>query len=175
MKRTVISKKRREAGISLVEIMASAAIVLVLMSVLTISFKIYIKQAQVAVCQSNLRVLHSAFTGYVQEVGYWPQVPESIGEEPHHYYAWLVGSVAPYGGSRKAWVCPGDEGNKTSNTLADEFVGSYIATEFDKGPQTPWKWTTQPWVVETNDNHGSGAQIIYPDGSIHSDREARGQ
>jgi len=175
MKKIALTRRRQVAGMTLVEVIASTAIMLVLMSIGALGWKIYIKRAQEAVCRSNLRVLHSAFNGYVTEVGYWPQVPESLGEEPHHYYDWLIGCVSPYGGSRKAWVCPADENNKSSNTLGDDFVGSYIATEFKKGPQVPWTWASQPWVVETNDNHTKGALLIFPDGSIHTDKEVRGQ
>jgi len=44
----------------------------------------------------------------------------------------------------------------------------YNATPFDPEPQTPYKWTTQPWFVEVGNFHGEGPLIIFSSGQVKS-------
>ena len=45
---------------------------------------------------------------------------------------------------------------------------SYAVSLFDKGPAAPYRWPTQPWLVEGVGVHPNGPHVCFPDGSIHS-------
>ncbi|MFZ4767763.1 MAG: hypothetical protein ACOYMN_22680, partial [Roseimicrobium sp.] len=73
-------------------------------------------------------------------------------------------------GSNKAlWLCPEDARSK-AETYAEgsDFAGSYIPTEFDEVPNTAFRWSRQPWLMERGELHGegNGGNMLMPDGSI---------
>ncbi|MEM1223787.1 MAG: type II secretion system protein [Verrucomicrobiota bacterium] len=159
-------------GFTLVEMLVSMAVMAVMAAIVTMSYTNVIGRAERVACTGNLRVLHSAFSTYVQDNGSWPQQPEEIKDDVQ-FYGWIVGEVKDFGGERAAWMCPSEERERMLDISSENFVGSYVPTLFAPGQNTPWLWDTQPWLIERASNHkGGGGLLIMPDSSVHTIDEA---
>ena len=120
-------------------------------------------------CMNNLRSLHVAANLYLQQNGKWPQIdPQLLKSTTHEYDVEWIQALTPFGGPRASWICPtvqrqlrGPDYTQPKFTRID-----YLATPFDDKPNTPLKWSSQPWFVEKGDVHGNGNLLIFPDGSI---------
>jgi hypothetical protein len=78
----------------------------------------------------------------------------------------LIGELDKYGGSREAWICPTERRRMVESEGEKKFVGSYTPTMFDSGPQKPWEWEKQPWLIERANNHLSGQLMVFPSGKV---------
>ncbi len=163
---------RKDSAFTLIEMLVSMVIMATLAGILSISYGAVIKKAEMVACMGNLRRLHDSFASYVQDNNRWPQMPEDIGDRDTDFYNWIIGEVTPYGGERAAWMCPTEEKERMVQISAEDFVGSYVPTLFDSGPNTPWQWAKQPWLIERASNHKKGALLVMPDSSVHTVSEA---
>lgn len=163
----------RCAGWTFVELL----LVLVLAAVLaTISFPLfsYMKaRAKFAACVSHLRALHTCFNNYMLDNDMvWPQPPpgklESAQDEDEEWQWWHE-TLQPYGATKAFWLCPADaDSQEQMRNEGDDFASSYIPTQFDEVPNTAFKWSGQPWLIERGELHGKGQgpNILMPDGTI---------
>lgn len=138
---------------------------MLILIVFSISGKV-IQSFAKAKCLANMRGLHVAFSSYVQDKGMWPQLPEpKNGQEHLSDFAWMT-MLDSYGASRKLWICPILERGRLKHANGEDIKMHYIPTRFDANRISPHRWSKQPWLIEMGDAHGSGALILFPDGSI---------
>lgn len=131
------------------------------------SYKSFQSRAERTRCVTNLRSLHIALAAYTQDQGHWPQCPFTIGDSG--FDAWWMKEMSKYSLGRSNWECPTllrlqAEGQADKDEKKKMI--HYVATPFDDGPRTPFKWARQPWAVEIGDFHGDGNLILFFDGSV---------
>ena len=159
------------AGFTLMELMTVVVIILVLAMLILQTSESWRARADEARCISNLKSLYVGATVYMQDQQHWPQVNARLITSDYHAYglAWFK-AFAPYGISRKTWVCP-----TTQHGLGDPDLDQdknmrvdYIATPFDERPSTPYAWSTQPWFIEKGSAHSGGNLMVFEDAQIMS-------
>lgn len=163
---------KQKSAFTLIEILIVISLVAMLITIGFPMFGYLRAKAQDVTCVSNLRIMHVGFSTYMQDhQNCWPQVPEAYAdsEDESQYWKFWRDSLKDYDVGRKNWICPADAENADAlyNVEDDKFMGSYIPTEFDEFPNTPFNWR-QPWIVERGENHGKGVgpNLVMPDGSI---------
>ncbi len=123
-------------------------------------------------CMGNMRSLQVSLASYVQEKGHWPQVPPELdvssSKDDAKYEDWWVNELAPFGATPAVWQCPIIKQQISNKDSDGRPKIHYTPTPFDARPATPYRWSTQPWLVEIGNVHGRGALICFPDGSIKS-------
>ena len=126
------------------------------------------ERAEAVKCGNNMKNIHVALASYVQEKGYWPQEPQEywVSNDNNKYEDWWIDTLKPYGIDEKTWQCPTIFRRVTFRSKDNRPRMHYTPTMFDDKPYTPYKWPTQPWLVEIGNMHGRGALMDFPDGSI---------
>lgn len=122
--------------------------------------------AEKARCMSNLRSLHVSLSSYVTDKGQWPQAPEEL--ESDAYEAWWLHELKDFGAPPRVWQCPTISREMEKHDLAERPMLHYTPTPFDDRRFTPYRWATQPWLIEIGGLHPGGSLLIFPDGSIRS-------
>ena len=153
------------------ETIVIVAVVIVLAAIAIPSFSKFFTNATRVHCMSNMRSLHGCFASYVNDVGYWPQQPDSIKPSSEQYEDWWLATMRPYTGTDKIWICPALKKADAKGMNNQTLKLHYAPTRFDANKITPYRWPTQPWLIEIGDAHGTGALIMFPDGSIKSLQE----
>ncbi len=161
-------------GLTVMELLLTVTISLVIATIMSVSYTGIRNRAERVSCTGNLRALHAAFSGYTLDKGTWPQEPVLLGDDGARFYGWISDELSKYGGGREAWLCPTERRRQVEGEGEKEFVGSYTPTMFDKGPQLPWEWENQPWLVERANNHLMGQLMIFPSGKVISVDEFMG-
>lgn len=151
---------------SLLQILVTIAIIGILAIILIPSYGNIIRKANKARCINNMRQLHVAFSGYVQDVGHWPQIPKSLSGNEASYEEWWMKTMEPHGASPKVWRCPVMEKARIKDKSGNLILLHYIPTQFDANRISPTRWPGQPWLIERGDAHGGGSLILFPDGSV---------
>lgn len=158
------STRPRRAAFTLVELLAVIGIIAVLASVaFTLSLAVR-KKAERVQCGENLKTLHTALSTYLYDNKRWPQV--AGGDDEEEYWQRWAAVLEPYKLPDKVWMCPTHK-----RVTKDELLqySSYHPMPFDGiSIHTPHKWKNMPWVMEIGDNHGDGALMVMPDGSIQT-------
>ncbi len=159
-------------GFTLVELLASMAILSILVTLTITGWPRILALAAGAKCVGNMRSLHVSLDSYISDVGHWPQVPEAIdiasSDDDSAYEDWWLNELKNYGGTQDVWQCPVIRSQISSKNPNGRPKIHYTPTSFDEKPSTPYKWSTQPWLVEIGNIHGRGAHICFTDGSIRS-------
>lgn len=170
-----LKSEGRKSGFTIVEMMTTVTIISILASTIALSWAGLRARAERVGCTFHLRSLYLAFDSYCNEHGHWPQQPggQAAPKDGPAYYNWIVGELDPYGGERRVWICPTEHRQSRVNVSEKNFEGSYVPTSFDVRPNSPWEWQ-QPWLVERQDFHEVGFQMIFPDGTISTSRELLG-
>jgi len=152
--------------------MTVIVIVAILMTMLAPAFRSLQGKAEMQSCVGNLKGLYAAASGYVQDQGHWPQIDTKDVQRPAYAEAWIA-AFRPYGIAPVNWVCPTVQrqlGNPDITKPGAARV-DYIATPFDSGPRTPFKWPTHPWFLERGDVHGDGQLVIFTNTEVKSLKE----
>jgi len=116
-----------------------------------------------------MRSLHTSLAVYIQDRGHWPQEPEGLWDASGNNDAfedWWVNELLPYGATEANWQCKTIMRTVVNKTKNKRPRIHYTPTMFDEKPFTPYRWSTQPWLIEIGNMHGRGAQACFPDGSI---------
>lgn len=163
----------RRTGWTLIELLLVSIIAAVLATIGFPMFSYMKARAKLASCVSHLRALHTCFNTYMLDHDMvWPQPPEGVLEssgDEQEEWEWWHKTLLPYGGTKAFWLCPADaESQDQMRNEKDDFAASYIPTQFDEVPNTAFKWSSQPWLIERGEMHGKGRgpNILMPDGTI---------
>lgn len=127
-------------------------------------------------CAQNLKSLHTSLAAYIQDKGHWPQEPEGLWQsnDGDAYEDWWIKELEPYGAPEEVWRCPSIQRKIVNKNKTGRPKMHYSPTKFDNKALTPYKWSTQPWLVEIGNLHGVGALICFPDGSVKTMNEVTG-
>lgn len=160
------------AAFTMVELLVTIGIVAILASLLVVGWPTVLSSAANARCLGNMKSLHVSLSSRVQDLGHWPQVPEDL--EVSDAEDWWLSELKDYGGAPEVWQCPVIQRQITSAGSDGRPKIHYSPTRFDEKPGTPYRWSTQPWLIEIGNMHGRGANICFPDGSIRPMIEVTG-
>lgn len=176
MKRPADSYRRSSGGFTVVEVVVVALILGVLFLIISKGVPYYRDRAEGVKCAQNMKSLSVSLGSYVQDVGHWPQEPEDIwlANNNNAYEDWWLKTLEPYGGTEMVWQCPTIRRKVVVKSKAGRPKVHYTPTMFDATPYTPFKWSTQPWLVEIGNMHGRGALLCFPDGSVRSMSDVAG-
>lgn len=158
---------RAVVGFSLIELVAAVAIAMILGVLIVPNYKEWFAAAAQARCMANMRSIHIALSGYLNDHNQvWPQGPSP--QEGAPWAKFWIDTLKPHGIEASVWQCPSIDrmlGSPRSEQITDNSV-HYVPTLFDDQPGTARKWPTQPWLIERADAHGHGALICFTDGSV---------
>ncbi|MDX2080331.1 MAG: type II secretion system protein [Terrimicrobiaceae bacterium] len=157
---------RLRSGFTLVELIAVIGIIAVLVAMFFVVNRSLPARAEGPQCMANMRGIHTALAAYIQDRGQWPQEPENIEDNQHAMEDWWLAEMKPYGIGLESWQCPSVKRLVTSKRKDGRPKLHYTPSMFDAHPSTPYRWSTQPWLIEIGNMHGQGAFICFPDGSI---------
>ena len=87
------------------------------------------------------------------------------------YEDWWIKELKPFNAPETVWQCPTIMRKIVNKKKDRRPLVHYTPTMFDAKPFTPYKWSTQPWLIEIGNMHGAGALICFPDGSIKTMNE----
>jgi len=151
-----------------VEFIVAAGIVGILATIIFRTFAYTVERSEATRCASNLRSLHTSLSAYLQDKGHWPQEPKAIwqGNDNDAYEDWWIKELEPYGATEKVWQCSTIQRKIVNKTKDKRPRIHYTPTMFDSNSMTPYKWSTQPWLVEIGNMHGVGALLCFPDGTV---------
>lgn len=162
-----LENRSASRGVTLLELVTVLLVIAILAVMLLPVLAQVQRRTEKAGCINNLRALHVAADSYLQDHHVWPQI-SSKGVEPKDLATSWINALAPYGLTQNNWICPTVQKALQNPDLTDHDNAriDYMATPFDKNPQTPFRWQMQPWFVEAADVHGNGNLILFPDGHV---------
>jgi len=161
-----VPRARSRGGFTLLEVIVVLLIVAILAVLLVPGYRPLLERAQAVICASQMRAIRVAMDGYLQDHKMvWPQGPAP--QEPGWAAFWLQ-TLRPYDIADRTWQCPTIRGLiATGDAPVDPNLAlHYVPTMFDPTPNIAYRWSTQPWLIETADAHGNGPLICFPDGSV---------
>ena len=157
----------RERALTLLELLTCVIVIAILLVMIFPLYAQVTRRMERTSCMGNLRGLHTATNLYVQDHRMWPQIGTQ-GVEPKAVAAAWIGVLQPYGITQPNWICPTMQKLLQNPDMSDPENAriDYTATNFDQNPMTPFRWSTQPWFIETGDVHGNGNLLVFADGHI---------
>ncbi len=174
------SSSIKSRGFTLLELLASLAIIATLVSLVVVYLGDVKKKAGIAGCMANLRTIHVGLTAQHQDTHRWPEVPDSVrGNDDSYSNFWRV-TLKPYGVAEKSWRCPTSAQTVKRTPEQDKIDIDYSPAEFGDVIQGqgqsglvqtefgPFEFPKQPWVVESGDFHGDGNLLITTSGETIS-------
>lgn len=165
------SKLNQTKGFTVIELLLVISIVALLSTLGFPAFGYLRQKAQDATCVSNLKATHRGFVNYLNDHNNcWPQVPQQYldSEDESRYWKYWRDTMKDYDVIRRNWICPADSTSADElNSDSEDFLGSYLVTEFDEFPNTAYNWR-QPWLMERGEHHGRGVgpNAVLPDGTV---------
>lgn len=164
----IVGRSGLPRAFTIIEILVTVGILAVLVAIAFKFSSFWFARAEGVHCAQNLRSLQVSLAAYVQDVGHWPQEPQELfeGEDQDASEDWWLKELENYGATQAVWQCPTIKRLVSSKNAAGRPKLHYTPTPFDERSFTPFRWATQPWLVEIGNMHGRGALICFPDGSI---------
>ena len=151
---------------TLIEILAAISIVAVLAALGIAAWQPIVARAEGVQCLAHMRSLHTSLAAYVQDVGHWPQEPETDSADIDA--DWWINELKPYGATEEVWLCPTIKRAQLPMPEKDRWRIHYSPGMFGPLPLEPFKFSMQPWLVEITGMHGHGPNVCFPDGSIRT-------
>ncbi len=153
---------------TVVELLVAIGIIAILISlifpILSGDFAGRVSKVQ---CMANMRSLHVSFSSFVSDNDVWPPAPpDSYDENMAKSEEWWFNLMDPYTEDRKVWLCPILARSHIKSPQGDVLKMHYIPTQFDGTKMSPYRWPKQPWLIEMANAHGTGALVLFPDGSV---------
>jgi prepilin-type N-terminal cleavage/methylation domain-containing protein len=171
----IYSYRHGTNGFTILEILAAVVILSTLVALFFAFGDRLTSRGELPRCMANMKSLQVSLSSYIQDKGHWPQEPEDqLGNNENAYEDWWINVLRPYGASESTWMCPTIKRLVTNKNKDGRPKVHYTPTMFDRNPGTPYRWSTQPWLIEIGNMHGQGALICYPDGSIKAMDEVVG-
>ncbi len=166
----------KRSAFTVLETLVTIAIIAVVVTLVLVGLRHYRERAEAIRCGSNMRSIQVALAAAVQdEGGRWPQIPVEVDIDPDRAEDWWFDQLKNYGITENTWKCPTIQRKVVSRTENGRPRLHYQPTQFDDRAGTPYKWTTQPWLVEIGNMHGGGPLLSFPDGSIKGMDEVVGR
>jgi prepilin-type N-terminal cleavage/methylation domain-containing protein len=159
--------RMRNKGFTIVEVITVLVIILILGVILLPTLSHMADRAEKLNCTSNLKTLHGAAVGYLQDNRQWPQIPMTKAHDENFAKAW-INALSKYGVHQKSWLCPTIQ-RGLGNPVVDmqkNFRVDYIGMTFDSKEGTPYRWANMPWFLEKSAPHGRGNLLIYSSGRV---------
>lgn len=158
------------AAYTFVEVLVSVGVLAVLIAIVGFSTKGWLGRAEGVRCTENMRSLHTSLASYIQDRGHWPQEPPELvtATSPDVFEDWWIAELAPFGATERTWQCATIFKKISSKAKDGRPKVHYTPTMFDEKPFTPYRWSTQPWLIEIGNMHGRGALACFPDGSVRA-------
>lgn len=155
---------------TIIELLVAIVIIVILAAIIFKGVPFLRDRAEGVKCGQNMKSLQTSLATYLQDNGHWPQEPKELwmANDSNAYEDWWIQEMKPYGATDKVWQCPTIVRRITSKREDGRPKMHYTPTMFDANPFTPYKWSTQPWLIEIGNMHGAGALVCFPDGSIKS-------
>jgi prepilin-type N-terminal cleavage/methylation domain-containing protein len=165
-----LGDRRFSRAFTLIEGIVVVAILAILVTIVFKYSSGWIGRVEGVRCANNMRSLQVSLASYVQDVGHWPQEPPENSDTSNNDASedWWLNELKGFGATPEVWMCPSVKRLISKRNSDGRPKISYTPTPFDESPFTPYKWSTQPWLIEIGNMHGRGALICYPDGSIKS-------
>ena len=166
-------RSRPKAGFTVLEIMASVAVLAILASIAMPMYSNFQGKAQRLKCAENIKSLGLGLSSYLEDHRQWPQIassPSASGPAAASPEAarWIQ-VLSPYGISERNWRCPTIESQvrqqRNPKALEAKRI-DYTPTTFPADPAAPRQWPRHPWLVERGAPHGTGPLILLGDGSL---------
>ena len=148
------------------EVIVAIAILAILAAIVIPNYTKIVRSISKAKCLANMRSLHGSFSSAIQDYGMWPQAPQDLDANTSEYEDFWLNTMKPYVVSQEVWLCPVLKAARITDSAGNPLRMHYIPTQFDANPISPRRWSKQPWLIEMGDAHGSGALVLFPDGSI---------
>ena len=149
-------------GFTLIELLAVISIVAILAALGVAGWGPMIARAEGVKCLSHMRSLHASLAAYVQDAGHWPQEPETDTAEIDA--DWWINELKPYGATGEVWLCPTIKRAQQPMPEKDRWRIHYNPGMFGPNPSDPYKFSTQPWLVEVvgkdQGHSGGGGRIL---------------
>lgn len=156
---------RLNSGFTVLEILVAVAILAILVALAAVSYEPIIARSYGARCLANMRTIHVGLANSLHDNAMWPQQPETETEDVVDE-DWWIKQLQPYGVTPQAWLCPAIVrlGEKESRSESPKV--HYIPSDFDDQMFSPYRYATQPWLIEIASVHSDGPNVSFPDGSI---------
>ena len=160
-----MKKMQPSAGFTVLELLATAAIIGILAALIIPNLSGYRARAEEAACTANMRAIIVGLGSYLQDhESVWPQSP-SI-EDEKLWEAFWASVLEPYDITKKTWQCPSLRPKTSANPDFPQV--HYVPMAFGPEPGIAYRWATQPWLIERASEHRNGPLIGFQDGSIKS-------
>ena len=162
-----------KAGFTLLELIASVAVVAILASIAMPMYANFQGKAQRMKCAENIKSLGLGLSSYLEDHRQWPQIAPSPsdsgtpGDSPEA--AQWIQTLTPYGLGERNWRCPTIESQvrRQGNPVALKAKRiDYTPTAFPADPAAPRQWPRHPWLVERGAPHATGPLVLLADGSL---------
>ena len=152
----------------MIEILAAVGILAILVALATFAYRPLIARAENTKCMTNMKSLHTSLSTYIQDKAEWPQEPPELIStgQSDALEDWWFETLRPYGAPIEVWRCPSLFRLLQKGDANERPKLHYMPSKFDPGALSPYRWATQPWLVEIGNMHGRGGNICFPDGSI---------
>jgi len=154
------------SAFTLIEALAVIALIVILAALGIVAWQPLVARAEGVKCLSHMRSLHTSLVSYVQDVGHWPQEPNAENPAVDIDAEWWIHEMKPYGATEEVWMCPTIKRAQLSMPEKSRWKIHYSPGMFGPLPSDPYKFSTQPWLLEVSGPHGRGPNICFPDGSI---------
>lgn len=117
---------------------------------------------------ANMHSLQTSLVAYINDKAHWPQEPQDLWESEHDeaWEDWWIAELEPYDAPQEVWRCPSIFRVLQKKDPQARPRIHYLPSKFDHLALSPYRWSTQPWLVEIGDLHNGGGHILFPDGSI---------
>jgi len=161
-----VARGKKIPGFTVIELMVSITIVAVLATIAMKAYEPLMMKSESVRCSSNMRSLHISLSSYINDVGHWPQAPtdtesENVNEE---FEDWWIAEMKPYDVPELLWKCPTVYRLVQHKNPETRPKLHYTPSSFDSIPLSPYRWATQPWLMEI----GPHGNILFMDGSVRN-------
>lgn len=159
------------------------ALVAILAASGTVAYKKVAQRAESVASLGKIKKIGNALAAYVATEGTWPQEPDGDNISSTQLWEWWFREMKEKQGIQtEEWFSAAhlrqvnrmrkaeghDKLSERDYGKADDLkIPTFVPTKFDYGPYEPFRYPTQPWVVEGGEYRPDGMLMFMPNGSVH--------